>query len=105
MTPAEILAAYREDLALAGETVTISRVATSGVKARIMRPRAGQLTDTVPQDRPIAIVLAADVTALPTTFDTLTDAAGRVYAIEHVDDWTRRVAGVVIAYELTLAGD
>ena len=108
MTPAQATAAYRRQLG-AFETVTLTRVgseATYGpVPARLMGYQPTDLVLDVQQGDRKAVLLAADVQAsgfpLPFVADQdRVDWNGSLLVVKAVDDATRRVGGVVIAYEL-----
>src|SRR5579871_3234609 len=110
--------AYRRALAAAGETVTIRRPGAPNtdvsVLARLTGFSAEQLVGNVEEGERRAIVLAADLAAsafpLPIRANrdqllwTGPDGVTHASLITAIDDDSRRVAGVTIAYDLTLAG-
>jgi hypothetical protein len=102
---------YRRQMIAHGEMVTLRRNGSSDVvvRAHPSQPVVADLPGSSQQSRRTIIVLAEDVEragfALP--FVAKSDRvvwAGRVLPIMSVDDAKRRVAGVVIAYELEVAG-
>jgi hypothetical protein len=113
MTPAAAMASYRRQM-VNGETVTLRRLSGAGagdyaVRARVREFRPDDVTGAIQQGSRKAIVLAEDVAAsgFPLPFLPKQDRVvwnGKVLVIHAVDDATRRVQGVLIAYELDLAG-
>ena len=119
MTPTQTRAMYARQLAADGETLTLTRGATSvTVRGRIMMMFPGQasdryvasITDSVGQRRPTAVLLAQDLIdggfpVPPLKGDVVTRVAdSKAFRITEPDDMTRRLAGVPIAYQLVLAG-
>jgi hypothetical protein len=97
-----------------GETVLLRRLSGAGagdyaVRARLMGFDPDDVVGAVQQGARKAIVLAEDVaaTGFPTPLLPKQDRLvwnGKTLAIHHVDDATRRVRGVLIAYELEVVG-
>jgi hypothetical protein len=114
MTPAAAKAAYARQFLAHGETVVLRRLsgANAGdyvVTARIMNFEPSDLAGSIQQGKRKAIVLADEVAAsgFPAPFLPKQDRLiwnGKTLVIHAVDDATRRVAGVAVAYELELAG-
>jgi hypothetical protein len=105
MTPTEARRMYAYQLNTHGEAMTLTRgLDTQAVIGRVIRAsRTPQdQTDTVAQ-RDFAVVILAEGldTLTPERGDRLTIGA-ETFAIETVDDHTRRVAGEIIAYEVTI---
>lgn len=112
MTPAQATASYRRQLG-PFETVLLSRVGQPGsygpVAARVMGYQPTDLVLDVQQGDRKAVLLAEDVAAsgFPLPFVVGQDRLawdGALLVVKAVDDATRRVAGVTIAYELQVAG-
>lgn len=99
---------YRRRFDLRGEMATLTRrgEVTASVRCRLYRPDTVAVGgDTLNASRVVAVVLADDLAAYPVPpreNDELT-LGGRVYVVGAVDDTTRRVAGEIIAYELTVS--
>lgn len=117
MTPDSILAAYRRTLDQVGEQIRIRRYTGSGtnrpwfdveVQARVMDFDPDELVGTIVQGDRKIIVLADDLTAaqVPDKIRKGDKAIvrGATLNIEAVDNNTRRVAGVLIAYQLQVRG-
>jgi hypothetical protein len=119
MTPAQVKATYRRMLDDRGETVVIRRYG-AGI-AGTSRPRFdvevmavvtgyahNELVGPLQQGDRRMIVLVEDLLerqfALPITAADKAIVRGRECAILAPDDSTRRVAGTLIAYELTVRG-
>lgn len=117
MTPDSIKADYRRMMDKAGETITIRRYTGSGpnrpffdapVRARVVDYEPHELVGTIQQGDRKLIVLAEDLATAQVPLDLRKgDKAvvrGRELNIEAADDNTRRVQGVLIAYELQARG-
>lgn len=117
MTPDSIKAEYRRMLNEAGETVTIRRYTGTGasrpffdadVLARVAEFQPDELIGGIIQGDVKLIVLADDLIEAQAPLDLRKgDKAvvrGRERNIEAADDNTRRLAGVLIAYELRVRG-
>jgi hypothetical protein len=115
MTPTEAREMYAREIREHGEEVTIRRVGSPNidrtVSARIMGFTPEELLAGIDQGEVKVIMLAEDVEAqgFPVPFktggsDKVVRAGGKVLNIEDVDDATRRVGGVPIAYELRVKG-
>lgn len=117
MTPAEIRAEYRRMMDARGETVTVRRYAGAGptrprFDADVMAVVSGyvpqELVGAIVQGDRKLIVLAEDLIAAQFPLDLRKDdkvvVRGRECNIEAADDNTRRVAGVLIAFELRVRG-
>lgn len=100
---------YRRLVDLHGEEVTLSRGATAAtVTARVTGLSSDELISGIDQRNRKVILLAEDLEAegwpdRPKLNDRLT-VRGRTMTVDMVDDDTRRVAGTLIAYELTVIG-
>ena len=104
MTPAAAQAMYARQLEAHGEAMTLSRgVTTQAVLGRVIRAaRAGQETTDTIEQRDFSVVFLADGLALtPERGDRLTIGT-ETFVVEAVDDQTRRIAGTIIAYEVTI---
>lgn len=117
MTPAAARAMYRRQIDAHGETITLRRnnPAPAGptevtVKARVSGYQPEELVGGINQGDRKVIILAEDVemSGFPVPFNTGgTDKAvvrGRALNIGVVDDSTRRIGGVLIAYEIRATG-
>ena len=117
MTPASAIASYRRAMAIAGTTVTIRRYFGSGsdrasfevrVPARIRDYNPDELVGDIQQGDQEVIVLVEDLVArqmaLPLERGDKAVIRGRECNIEAPDGNTRRIAGVLIAYELQVRG-
>lgn len=115
MTPAQAKASHRRQIAAHGETVTLRRVNAAPAPAtevtalaRIVGFTPQELVNGISQKNRKVILLADDIGAFPVPFKT--NGSDRVvvrgvpWNIVAVDDSTRRVAGELIAYELTVLG-
>lgn len=116
MTPSAARAMYRRQVAAHGETVMLGRVVANGddiakaARARVTGYKPEQLVGDIQQGDRKVIVLAEDVeaTGFPVPFKTggndTVMIRDHLCAIVAVDDSTRRVAGTLIAYEITVRG-
>ena len=114
MTPDLARSALRRQLAAHGEPVTITRgfggeapITVTGIRIRIMNYTVDHLTGGVHQGERKAIVLAEDIAATVLGAPVINDRIGwngKNLVVKSVDDATRRVAGVVVGYELKVAG-
>ena len=117
MTPDSIKASYRRMMNAVGETVTIRRYTGSGanrprfdveVMARVTEYDPRELVGAIVQGDRKLIILAEDMIAAQVPPDIRKgDKAvvrGKELNIEAADDNTRRVQGVLIAYELQVRG-
>jgi hypothetical protein len=111
MTPAQARAMYRRQIDASGEDIILRRkgVADVTVRAKATDAGASDIVGSAQQASRMFIVLAEDVerAGFSPPFQARLDSvvyAGRVLAITRADDTKRRVAGVVIAYELHCAG-
>lgn len=113
MTPASARRMYRAQLEAHGEPVSLIRgfggpspERVDGLPARMLR--SGELPVAgLTQGERVLLLLADDVAASALTAPRMHDRVlwnDRMLAIRFVDDATRRVAGELIAYQLTLAG-
>lgn len=124
MTPSAARAMYRRQMQAHGETVTIQRKSldpapqAQGLRARITGFSPEELASGIDQGDRKVILLAegvereiaanrwpAPAVGAPAILkdDTLM-LRGAPMNVERVDDSTRRIAGVLIAYELTVTG-
>lgn len=119
MTPTAAAAAYARAFGLSGPAEDVQLVRQGDANAYLVR---AWVTDFVPSDlagaveqgRRNAVVLASSVAAsgFPLPFKlnqdrlkwALSSASPKSNAITKIDDATRRVQGVLIAYELDLEG-
>lgn len=103
MTPGQVAAMYAREFAKHGGAVTIVRGedATSAL-GKVLVPASSELTDSVDQAT-VQIIVLASLAFAPQGGDVVT-VAGHTYRVTFVDDVSRRVAGVLIAYVLTVAG-
>lgn len=106
---------FRADFDGFGEVLTISRVMPADapvqaqVRAVIKGFKASDVAGAVQQGERRAIVSASDLenAGFPLPLIVNRDRiiwAGKTLVVKSVDDATRRFAGVLVAYELTLAG-
>lgn len=117
MTPDSVKAAYRRMLDLVGEPVLIRRYTGTGtsrprfdaaVQARVTEYDPSELIGSIQQGDRKLVVLAQDLIdaqfALPLRKGDKAVIRGRETNIEAPDDNTRRVQGVLVAYELQCRG-
>lgn len=116
MNPEQLKAMYRRQVEN-GEVVVVRRVTGSGVnrpffdapaRAKVADYRIEELAGTIAQGDRKVILLAEDLGAAqwpqPIKVDDLVFIGGRPAQVKGVDDRTRRVGGVLIAYELQVRG-
>lgn len=117
MTPDSVKSAYRRMLNAAGETIRMRRYTGTGpnrpmfeadVIARVVDFDPKELIGPVQQGDRKVIVLAEDLIeahfGLPLKKGDKAVVRGKELNIEAPDDNTRRVAGVLVAYELMVRG-
>ncbi|MGE0425410.1 MAG: hypothetical protein AB7O88_24330 [Reyranellaceae bacterium] len=117
MTPDAVRAAYRDMLALVGEPVVIRRYTGAGADrprfdadapARVVEYAPDELVGGIQQGDRKLILLADDLIArqfpVPPRRGDKAVVRGNELNIEAVDDNSRRVAGVLIAYEIQVRG-
>lgn len=117
MTPDAVRAAYRDMLALVGEPVTIRRYTGAGPErprfdanttARVSDYAPDELVGGIQQGDQKLVLLADDLVArqfqVPPHRGDKAIVRGHELNIEAVDDNTRRVAGMLIAYEIQVRG-
>ncbi len=117
MTPDDCLETYRRHMEEVGEEITIRRYTGTGqnrpqtnviVLARVMEYDPQELIGTINQGDRKLIVLIDDLISsgfsLPVMKNDKTIVRGRELNIEKVDDNTRRINGVLIAYEIQARG-
>ncbi|QZN99537.1 hypothetical protein K6K41_22975 [Chenggangzhangella methanolivorans] len=124
MKPAAARAAYRRQLKAHGEIVSLRREVPGGLKvaeglrARVMGFDAEEIASGLNQGGRKIILLAEDVEAAVAAGNWPAPAAGavavlrndrivvrgRAWVVQTADDSTRRVAGVLIAYEVAATG-
>lgn len=117
MTPEETKQSYIRALNAAGETISIRRYSGPGVgrvatdtpvRARVVGYVPNELTATIQQgDRRIIVLVEDLVTAgfpLPVTPTDKVMLRGTMISIVSVDDSTRRIQGILIAYEIQARG-
>ena len=114
MNPANVVARYRALMAGVDATVTLRRPGF-GVVADIEVTVSARITaykpedqsgDMVEGDRKV-ILFAADLAGFPLPLQPNLDrlvSGGRVFVIKAIDDETRKIAGVLMAYELRVSG-
>lgn len=112
MTPDAAKAMYRRQLAAHGEPITLRRpvqngapIDAAGLRARVVSFQSAESPEQVRQGVRKVILLAEDLEATswpgPPRAKDQVILRGKTMRIVSVDDDTRRVAGVLIAYELT----
>lgn len=113
MTPEAAHAMYLRQIDAHGEEVTFHRLGSPNVdetiRARVIGYRPDELVGAVQQGDVRIIALAEDVetSSFPTPFRERFDKAiirGKETTIQAVDDNTRRVAGILIAYDIRVRG-
>lgn len=117
MTTEQIAADYRRAMDAVGEVVAFRRYTGAGanrprfdadIRARVMDYTPDELIGTIVQGDRKLIVLAEDMIAAQVPLDMRKGdkivVRGKELNIEAVDDNTRRVQGVLIAYELQVRG-
>lgn len=117
MTPEQAISAHKRALAVAGETVMIRRYTGTGqnrpyfdadVQARVTDFEPAELVGGIVQGDRKLVVLAEDLerAQFPENLRKGDKAIvrGRECNIESVDDNTRRIQGVLVAYELAVRG-
>lgn len=116
MTPDQIAADYRRAMDAAGEVVVFRRFTGAGsarpyfdaeLRARVTDYEPKELVGTIQAGDRRLVALADDLIAAqvppPRKGDKIV-VRGKELNIEAVDDNTRRVQGVLIAYELQVRG-
>lgn len=117
MSPDAVRHAYKRALDLVGEAVIVRRYTGTGqnrpkfdaaVMARVVDYEARELIGGIQQGDRKVILLAEDLARaqfdLPLVKGDKVVVRGKELNIEAPDDSTRRVAGVVVAYELQVRG-
>lgn len=111
MTPEESLDSHRTHIEARGEPIQLARgaVVYDIEKAIVKNAVPMQLSGNVQQLGRVLIVMHEDIVAsgFPLPFQTKIDRViwnGKTIAITSVNDATRRIQGVQIAYEIELAG-
>ena len=116
MMPDQARAAYRRMIDLNGETVTLvhddfdTGGTSASVRARVSGFKPEELVAGIDQGARRVIVLAEDVPAncYPSKNDKILIRPGtaqqRTLSVTAVDDSTRRVAGELIAFDITAEG-
>ena len=117
MTPAETKQSYIAAMNAAGETISIRRLAAPGdspaytdtdLRARVTGYQEHELVGTIQQGDRKIIALADDLIdagfPVPVTANDKVMLRGKRLAIVAVDDSTRRIQGVLIAYEIQARG-
>lgn len=114
MTPVQATDAYRRSMAGAAQSIIIKRSTPSGVlvasvtcAARISGFSGSDLSGSVQQGVRNVIVLADDLAGFPLPFVINQDRVvwnGKTLVVKVVDDATRQVQGVIVAYGLTVEG-
>ncbi|SHF02448.1 hypothetical protein SAMN02745157_1463 [Kaistia soli DSM 19436] len=116
MTPETALAMYRRQIDKHGEPVALRRVnrrpdpdADLPIRARVLsQAKPDDLVNAVSQSNRVIVMLAADIEASdwpgPPLKGDKVILRGRALTITAVDDDKRRIAGVLIAYEITAGG-
>ena len=104
--------AYRTSIAATGETVTLRTFTGAGasrsgtdttVRARVRHYEPAQLVGGLQQGDRELIVLAEDVALAPKTGDQVI-VRGTTMTIRAVDDSTRRIGDVLLAYVISARG-
>ncbi len=117
MTPDSVKASYRQAIVAAATTVVVRRYTGTGenapffdvsVGARVVGYEPHELLGLIQQGDRRVIMLAEDLSdaqfPLPLRKGDKVLVRGRELNIEAVDDNTRRVQGVLVAYELQVRG-
>lgn len=117
MTPTEVKESYVEAMNAAGETIAIRRYTGTGVgrtfvdtpvRARVTGYQERELVGTVYQGDRKIIALVDDLIAagfaVPVTANDKVMLRGSMISIVSIDDSTRRIQGVLIAYEIQARG-
>ena len=116
MTPAEIRAEYLDAISTVGEDVMIRLYAGTSesfadhgpVRARVVEFNPDQLVGAIVQGDRKLIMLAEDIetigVSLVATQNCKVLVRGRELQVKAVDDSSRRVQGVLMAYEITVGG-
>lgn len=117
MTPTAAVDATRRALTAAGQSVTLRRladtaaqtvIASASVLAVLRDYQPHELVNGLRQGDCLAILLAADLQAasfpVPPRQGDQIEANGRKMTVIACDDQSRRVQGVVIAYEIKARG-
>lgn len=117
MNPEETKQSYIAAMDAAGETVSIRRFTGTGVgrthvdtdvRARVVGYQERELVGGIQQGDRKAIVPADDLVdagfTMPVTANDKLILRGRQLSIVSVDDSTRRIQGVLIAYEIQARG-
>lgn len=105
MTPAAAKASYARLIKAHGERITLQRGDDihPGLWARVAGAKPEELVGDMDQAERKIILLAEGVPIEPKKSDILI-VRGKPLSIETIDDSTRRVAGVLIAYEIMASG-
>lgn len=117
MTPEEVKQSYIAAMDAAGETIAIRRFSGPGVgrthvdtnaRARVTGYQERELVGTIQQGDRRVIMLVDDLIAagfaVPVTPSDKIMLRGKQLSIVNVDDSTRRIQGVLIAYEIQARG-
>lgn len=117
MTPDGVKAAYRRGMDAAGEVVTFRRYSGAGanrsffeaeVRARVVDYQPKELVGSIQQGDRRVILLAEDMIAAQVPLDIRKGdkiiVRGKELNVESPNDNTRRIRGVLIAYELQVRG-
>ncbi|MFN4283514.1 MAG: hypothetical protein ACK4NA_12830 [Alphaproteobacteria bacterium] len=118
MTPDQVVAAYARGLMQGGITVTLRRYSGSGesrtttdaanIRARLLGYAPEELVAPVQQGDSRVIVLAQDLADLswpmPPRRGDAVIVSGKELLVENVDYNTRRIAGVLVAYDMQVRG-
>ena len=94
-------AAYERALGYFDNVTVTQGASVATARGRIFSETSVGLTDSIEQGRLRAILRARDLPFVPSRGDLL-EVGGHLYVISAVDDATRRVGGVTIAYEVQL---
>lgn len=112
MTPDEALASHRAFISEIGEDIAIRRYAAGGAsytdtttKARVTGAEVEEFTGSMTQKRSKVIALVDTLTSiLPLVPTDKAVIGGREFAIEGIDDNTRRIGGTLVALEFQAVG-
>lgn len=114
MTPSEALASHRAMLADVGEDVVVRRFTGSGAprphfdvtaRGRVVGLQPSELVGPIVQgDRKVILMAEALGAVMPVTTQDKLVIRGKEVAIKAIDDNTRRIAGILVALEITAAG-
>lgn len=114
MTPAAARDMYRRHLSAHGETISLVRgfggvnpITVTGLRARVKGYEPNEVVGAIQQGERHVILLAEDVAATALSAPAINDRViwnGKTLTVKEVNDATRRIRGVAIAYDLKVQG-